>query len=149
MAAQVVHRRYAELAHGFELSRNSRRRPAVDRGLRATAPKRPGFIAREVAFLKRLTRRQVKATLRRRACSANGSGRRQSAAAYPKREDFVRAACDSDPGGSSYFRDEGVAVVQRSSYPPPPAILIRQIREAPARSTMRRAAGIVVASTNR
>jgi len=27
------------------------------------APKRPGFIAREVAFLKRLTRRQVKATL--------------------------------------------------------------------------------------
>src|SRR5262249_30271765 len=47
----------AELAHGFELSRNpADGRPwtvVVDR----LSPKRPGFIAQEVAFLKQLTRR--------------------------------------------------------------------------------------------
>src|SRR3954469_12428115 len=53
----------AELAHGFELSRNpADGRPwtvVVDR----LAPKQPGFIAREVAFLKQLTGRRLKATL--------------------------------------------------------------------------------------
>src|SRR5437868_15494248 len=53
----------AELAHGFELSTNpADGRPwtvVVDR----LAPKQPGFIAREVAYLKRLTSRRIKATL--------------------------------------------------------------------------------------
>ena len=53
----------AELAHGFELSVNpADGRPwtvVVDR----LAPKTPGFIAKEVSFLKKLTNRQIKATL--------------------------------------------------------------------------------------
>src|SRR4051812_23460920 len=53
----------AELAHGFELSVNpADGRPwtiVVDR----LAPKRPGFIAREIAFLRQLTQRDLKATV--------------------------------------------------------------------------------------
>src|ERR671929_1016362 len=51
----------AELAHGFEVGTFPDGRPrtvVVDR----LAPKQPGFIAREVAFLKTLTGRQIKAT---------------------------------------------------------------------------------------
>ena len=48
----------AELAHGFELSRN----PADGRPWTVVvdklSPKQPGFIAQEVAFLKKLTKRQ-------------------------------------------------------------------------------------------
>src|SRR5262245_17883171 len=52
----------AELAHGFEVGRypDGRPRTVVTERL---APKRPGFIAQEVAFLKTLTRKQIKATL--------------------------------------------------------------------------------------
>src|SRR5687768_18239437 len=52
----------AELAHGFEVGRFPDGRPrtvVVDR----LAAKQPGFIAREVSFLKTLTGRQIKATL--------------------------------------------------------------------------------------
>ena len=53
----------AELAHGFQLSVNpADGRPwtvVVDR----LAPKTPGFIAREVSFLKQFTDRDIKATL--------------------------------------------------------------------------------------
>src|SRR5204862_2968933 len=53
----------AELAHGFELSRNpADGRPwtiVVDK----LAPKMPGFVAREVTFVRGITSRQVKATL--------------------------------------------------------------------------------------
>src|SRR6476646_3780409 len=53
----------AELAHGFKLSRNpADGRPwtvVVDR----LAPKQPGFIAREAAYLKQLTQRDIKVTL--------------------------------------------------------------------------------------
>src|SRR5688572_33061399 len=51
----------AELAYGFELSRN----PADGRPwtvvVEKLSPKRPGFIAQEVAFLKKLTNRKIKA----------------------------------------------------------------------------------------
>ena len=52
----------AELAHGFQVDRYLDGRPrtiVVDK----LAPKRPGFIAREVSFLKTIARRQIKATL--------------------------------------------------------------------------------------
>ena len=53
----------AELAHGFELSSNpDDGRPwtiVVDE----LAPRRPGFIAQEIAFLKQVSNRQLKATL--------------------------------------------------------------------------------------
>src|SRR6476620_5863640 len=76
----------AELAHGFELSRNpTDGRPwtvVVDK----LSPKQPGFIAREVAFLKTLTKRNLKATVPAPALL----GERmwdpvKSRAAYPKR----------------------------------------------------------------
>src|SRR3954464_451421 len=53
----------AELSHGFELSRN----PADGRPWTVVvdklSPKQPGFIAKEVAFLKKLTKRRIKATV--------------------------------------------------------------------------------------
>jgi 5-methyltetrahydropteroyltriglutamate--homocysteine methyltransferase len=81
----------AELAHGFALDRYPDGRPrtvVVDR----LAPKHPGFIAREVAFLKTLTKKKIKATLPSPALL----GERlwdadQSKRAYPGRDDFVRA----------------------------------------------------------
>src|SRR5436190_2162258 len=50
----------AELTHGFVEDRypDGRPRTVVTGRL---APKQPGFIAREVAFLKRITRRNIKA----------------------------------------------------------------------------------------
>jgi ATP synthase F0 subunit b len=86
----------AELAHGFELSVNpADGRPwtiVVDK----LAPKQPGFIAREVAFLKQITGRNIKATLPAPALL----GERmwdpdRSAAAYPTREDFIRDSLES------------------------------------------------------
>lgn len=103
----------AELAHGFELSRNpADGRPwtvVVDR----LAPKEPGFIAREAAFLKTLTRRQIKVTLPAPALLGErmwDAGK--SAAAYPTREDFVRACVPILRRELELLRDEGVSVVQ-------------------------------------
>ncbi len=103
----------AELAHGFELSRNpADNRPwtvVVDR----LAPKQPGFIAREIKFLKQLTRRRLKATL-----PAPGLlGERmwdpvKSKAAYPKREDFVRDCVPILRREVELLRDEGVSIIQ-------------------------------------
>jgi 5-methyltetrahydropteroyltriglutamate--homocysteine methyltransferase len=103
----------AELAHGFELSRN----PADGRPWTVVvdklAPKQPGFIAREVAFLKTLTDRRLKATLPAPALL----GERmwdpvRSAAAYPTRDDFVRACVPILRREVELLRDEGVAIVQ-------------------------------------
>jgi 5-methyltetrahydropteroyltriglutamate--homocysteine methyltransferase len=81
----------AELAHGFELGYN----PADNRPWTVVvdklAPKRPGFIAEEVAFLRRITSRKIKATLPAPALLGERMWHPQkSAKAYPKRADFVR-----------------------------------------------------------
>jgi 5-methyltetrahydropteroyltriglutamate--homocysteine methyltransferase len=103
----------AELAHGFELGSNPEDgRPwtvVVDR----LAPKQPGFIAREVAFLKTITDRSVKATLPAPALL----GERmwdpvKSAKAYPNRDDFVRACVPILRNELELLRDEGAAIVQ-------------------------------------
>lgn len=82
----------AELAHGFELGRNpADGRPwtiVVDR----LEPKHTGFIAKEVTFLKSISRKMIKATLPSPALL----GERmwdpdRSSKAYPSRDDFVRA----------------------------------------------------------
>jgi 5-methyltetrahydropteroyltriglutamate--homocysteine methyltransferase len=103
----------AELAHGFELSTNpADGRPwtiVVDR----LAPKQPGFIAQEVAFLKTLTNRAIKATVPAPALL----GERmwdpvKSSKAYPKREDFVR---DCEPilrREVELLSDQGVTIIQ-------------------------------------
>ena len=102
----------AELAHGFELGTYPDGRPytvVVDR----LAPKQPGFIAREVAFLKGIARRQIKATLPAPALL----GERlwdpaKSATAYPRREDFVRACVPILRAELELLVREGVSVAQ-------------------------------------
>lgn len=80
----------AELAHGFQLSRNpADGRPwtiVVDK----LSAKAPGFVAREVAYVRNITKRRIKATLPSPALL----GERMwdpalSAKAYPNRRDFI------------------------------------------------------------
>src|SRR4051812_34435350 len=103
----------AELAHGFELSRN----PADGRPWTVVvdklSPKTPGFIAQEVAFLKKLTKRRIKATVPAPALL----GERmwdpvKSAKAYPKREDFVEACVPIIRREVELLRDAGVSIIQ-------------------------------------
>src|SRR3954454_6740863 len=103
----------ADPAHGFELSTN----PADGRPWTVVvdklSPKQPGFIAKEVAFLKQLTRRKLKATVPAPALL----GERmwdpvKSAKAYPKRNDFVRDCVPILRREVELLRDEGVSIVQ-------------------------------------
>jgi 5-methyltetrahydropteroyltriglutamate--homocysteine methyltransferase len=102
----------AELAHGFELGHYSDGRPytvVVDR----LAPKNPGFIAREVAFLKTVTGRQIKATLPSPALLGERLWDAQkSARAYPNRDDFVRDCVPILREELRLLAREGVSVVQ-------------------------------------
>ncbi|MDQ3332639.1 MAG: cobalamin-independent methionine synthase II family protein, partial [Planctomycetota bacterium] len=103
----------AELAHGFELSRNpADGRPwtiVVDK----LSPKQPGFIAREVEFLKTITKRQIKATLPAPALLGERMWNPQkSAKAYPKRDDFVRDCAVVLRRELELLRDAGATIVQ-------------------------------------
>ena len=102
----------AELAYGFELSTNEDGRPwtvVVDR----LAPKQPGFIAREVALLKTLTGRDIKATLPAPALLGERMwDARQSSAAYPTREAFIRDCVPILRREVELLRDEGVSIIQ-------------------------------------
>src|SRR5262249_1344237 len=103
----------AELAHGFALSRN----PADGRPwtivLERLTPKQPGFIAQEVAYLKQLTRREIKATLPAPALLGERMwDATASAAAHPHREDFVRVCVPILRREVELLRDQGVSIVQ-------------------------------------
>jgi len=103
----------ADLAHGFELGTNpADGRPwtiVVDK----LAPKAPGFIAREVAFLRGITDRAIKATLPSPALLGERMwDPERSAAAYPKREDFVRDCVPVLRRELLALRDSGAAIVQ-------------------------------------
>ncbi|HUG70453.1 MAG TPA: cobalamin-independent methionine synthase II family protein [Pirellulaceae bacterium] len=103
----------AELAHGFELSLNpADGRPwtvVVDR----LSPKEPGFIAKEVAFLKTLTDRQIKATLPAPALLGERMWDPQaSSKAYPTRESFVEDCVPILRREIELLRDEGVSIIQ-------------------------------------
>jgi 5-methyltetrahydropteroyltriglutamate--homocysteine methyltransferase len=102
----------AELAHGFKVDQYPDGRPrtvVVDR----LAPKDPGFIAREVSFLKTLTGRQIKATLPSPALLGERLWDAElSTRAYPKREDFVRACVPILREELRLLVREGVSVVQ-------------------------------------
>ncbi len=81
----------AELAHGFELSRN----PVDGRPMTVVvdklSPKDPGFIAREIIFVQSITDKKIKATLPSPALLGERMWHAdKSALAYPKRDDFVR-----------------------------------------------------------
>jgi 5-methyltetrahydropteroyltriglutamate--homocysteine methyltransferase len=103
----------AELAHGFELSRN----PADGRPWTVVvdklAPKQPGFIAQEVKFLKTLTKKRIKATVPAPALLGERMWDSvKSAKAYPKREDFVRDCVPILRREVELLRDEGVSIIQ-------------------------------------
>lgn len=103
----------AELAHGFELGLNpADGRPwtiVVDK----LSPKQPGFIAKEVAFLKTLTGRQIKATLPAPALLGERMwDATASSKAYPTREDFIRDCVPILRREVELLRDEGVSIIQ-------------------------------------
>lgn len=102
----------AELAHGFELGAYPDGRPrtvVVDR----LSPKHPGFIAREVSFLKGITRRRIKATLPSPALLGERLwDPEQSGRAYPRREDFVRDCVPVLREELKLLVREGVSVAQ-------------------------------------
>lgn len=102
----------AELAHGFELGKYPDGRPytVVTEKL---APKTPGFIAQEVSFLRKMTKKHIKATLPSPALL----GERmwdpvKSAKAYPNRDDFVRDCVPVLRRELELLVKEGVAIVQ-------------------------------------
>jgi len=102
----------AELAHGFELGALPDGRPftlVVDK----LKPKTPGFIAREVTFLKTLTTRLIKSTLPSPALLGermwNAS---KSAKAYSQRDDFVRACVPVLRRELELVRDAGADIAQ-------------------------------------
>ena len=102
----------AELAHGFELCTLPDGRPftlVVDK----LAPKSPGFIAREVAFLKTITTRLIKSTLPSPALLGERMWHAdKSAKAYPNREDFVRDCVPVLRRELELIRDAGAGIVQ-------------------------------------
>jgi 5-methyltetrahydropteroyltriglutamate--homocysteine methyltransferase len=103
----------ADLAHGFELSTN----PADGRPLTVVvdklAAKEPGFIAREVAFLKSVASRRVKATLPAPALLGERMWDPElSSAAYPTREQFVRDCVPILRREVALVREAGADVVQ-------------------------------------
>jgi 5-methyltetrahydropteroyltriglutamate--homocysteine methyltransferase len=103
----------AELAHGFELSTNpADGRPwtiVVDK----LSPKKPGFIAQEVAYLKKLTGRNIKATVPAPALLGERMwDKDKSSKAYPNRDDFVQDCVPIIRREIELLRDEGVSIVQ-------------------------------------
>ena len=103
----------AELAHGFELSTN----PADGRPwtivVDELSPKQPGFIAKEIAFLKTLTDRRLKATLPAPALLGERMwDPERSSPAYPTRDAFVRACVPILRREVELLRDQGVSIVQ-------------------------------------
>src|SRR5215208_5194027 len=103
----------AELAHGFQLSQN----PADGRPWTVVvdklSPKHPGFIAKEISFLKKLTNRELKATVPAPALLGERMwDPEKSKKAYPKRDDFVRDCVPILRREVELLRDEGVSIVQ-------------------------------------
>ena len=102
----------AELAHGFELGTAPDGRPmtvVVDK----LSPKTPGFIAREVTFLKTPTTRLIKSTLPSPALLGERMWHpEKSVRAYPNRDDFVRDCVPVLRRELELVRDAGADIVQ-------------------------------------
>lgn len=102
----------AELAHGFSLSFGDDGRP-LTWVTGELSPRRTGFVAAEARFVRGITRKQVKVTLPAPALL----GERLwdpvvSRAAYPERDDFVRATVPILRRELELLADIGVDVVQ-------------------------------------
>src|SRR6185369_6754502 len=102
----------AELAHGFALETNladGRPWTVVTEKL---APKEPGFIAAEAAFLKKFSTVETKITLPAPALLGERLWHPvRSRAAYPKRDDFVRDCVEPLRREIALIRDIGVDIV--------------------------------------
>src|SRR5689334_255185 len=102
----------AELAHGFELGALPDGRPytlVVDKLI----PKSPGFIAREVTFLRSITKRRIKSTLPSPALLGERMWTAErSTRAYPNRDEFVRACVPILRRELELVRDAGADIVQ-------------------------------------
>ena len=102
----------AELAHGFELGTFPDGRPftiVVDK----LAPKTPGFIAKEITFLKTITKKMIKSTLPSPALLGERMWTAEkSALAYPRRDDFVRACVPFLRRELELIRDAGADIAQ-------------------------------------
>ena len=103
----------AELAHGFELGYNpADNRPwtiVVDK----LSAKTPGFIAREITFLKKITNRKIKATLPSPALLGERMWHSEkSKKAYPNRDDFVRDCVPILRRELELIREAGADIVQ-------------------------------------
>ena len=103
----------AELAYGFTLEVN----PADGRPWTVVtdklAPKAPGFIAAEAAFLKSVARAGTKITLPAPALLGERLwDPERSRKAYPRREDFVRDCVDPLRREIELIRDVGIDIVQ-------------------------------------
>jgi 5-methyltetrahydropteroyltriglutamate--homocysteine methyltransferase len=103
----------AELASGFEVGTN----PADGRPWTIVTgkvkPRGGGFVAREVEFLKKITSKQIKATLPAPALLGERMwNAEQSAAAYPRLEDFVRDCAVVLNEEARRLRDAGADIVQ-------------------------------------
>jgi len=102
----------AELAHGFKLGTLPDGRPFT-MVVGKLAPKTPGFVAREVAFLKTITTRLIKSTLPSPALLGERMWNADSEAkAYPQRDDFVRACVPILRRELELVRDAGADIVQ-------------------------------------
>jgi len=102
----------AELAHGFELGTTPDGRPytVVTEKL---SPKTPGFIAKEIAFTKKITKHKIKATLPSPALLGERMwDAKKSAKAYPKRDDFVRDCVPILRRELELIREAGADIIQ-------------------------------------
>jgi 5-methyltetrahydropteroyltriglutamate--homocysteine methyltransferase len=102
----------AELAHGFDVGTFPDGRPfTLVTG--PLAPKKPGFIAQEVNFLKKITTRQIKSTLPSPALLGERMWHAEkSSKAYKTRDDFVRACVPILRRELELIRDAGADIAQ-------------------------------------
>ena len=103
----------AELAHGFRVGRHPEDGRPWTVVVERLAPKHTGFIAREVASVKRITDRRIKVALPAPALLGERLWDPEiSAKAYPTRDAFVQDCVPILRREVEQLRDQGVAIVQ-------------------------------------
>lgn len=103
----------AELANGFELGYNPEDGRPWTIVTDKLSPLQPGFIAREITALKKITTRQLKATLPSPALLGERMwDPEKSKGAYPNREDFVRDCVPVLRREIELIKEAGADIVQ-------------------------------------
>ncbi len=103
----------ADLANGFELSRHPRDGRPMTVVVDKLSSKHPGTIAGEIAFLKKITRKTIKATVPAPALLGERLwDSEKSSKAYPTREEFVRACVPILRREIELLREAGADIIQ-------------------------------------